>query len=55
VEAPIFETDQGPEYEVDTILRHRVSRGRKLEYLIRWKNYDPSDDTWEPEANLAGA
>jgi chromobox protein 1 len=40
---------------VDTILRHRVSRGKKLEFLIRWKNYDPSDDTWEPEANLAGA
>jgi predicted RNA-binding protein with PUA domain len=26
-----------------------------MEYLIRWKNYDPSDDTWEPEPNLSGA
>jgi hypothetical protein len=49
LEAPVFTTEEGPEYEVASILRHRLSRSKKLEYLIRWKNFDPSDDTWEPE------
>jgi hypothetical protein len=55
VEEPVFDTELGQEFEVGTILKHRLTRGRKLEYLIRWKGYDVSDDTWEPEANLGGA
>jgi hypothetical protein len=54
LEAPVFETEEGPEYEVASILRHRLHRNR-LEFLIRWKNYDSSDDTWEPEENLVNA
>jgi hypothetical protein len=40
---------------VACILKHRLARGKNLEYLIRWKGYDVSDDTWEPEKNLQGA
>jgi hypothetical protein len=55
VEPPVFSTDEGEEYEVATILKHRLTRGKKLEFLIRWKGFDISDDSWEPEANLEGA
>ena len=28
-------------------------KGNKLEYLIKWKNYDdPEDNTWEPADDL---
>ena len=28
-------------------------KGKKIEYLIKWKNYDdPEDNTWEPADHL---
>jgi len=36
------------EYEVEAILNHRHhGRRRQLQYLIRWKGYPSSDNTWE--------
>ena len=41
------------EYEVERILNsHRTSRGRHLEYLVRWKGYSEVDDSWEPRSNI---
>lgn len=39
------------EYEVEKLLNHK---GRKpnREFLVRWKNFPPDDDTWELERNL---
>jgi hypothetical protein len=39
------------EYEVERILDKRRRDGN-TEYLIKWKNYNETDNTWEPTANL---
>ncbi|XP_077502838.1 uncharacterized protein LOC144113569 isoform X1 [Amblyomma americanum] len=44
-------------FEVERILDRRTRRkGRRkiLEYRIRWQNFGPSEDTWEPRENLRG-
>src|SRR5712675_2343060 len=36
------------EYEVEAIVNHRHhGRRRQLQYLIKWKGYPSSDNTWE--------
>lgn len=47
------EEEDDEEYEVQEIIDHRKERGGKMLYRIRWKNYGPDDDTWEPEATLS--
>ncbi|XP_077983540.1 uncharacterized protein LOC144438341 isoform X2 [Glandiceps talaboti] len=37
--------------EVQTILARRKVEG-EYEYLIRWKGFDSSEDSWEPEDHL---
>lgn len=45
----------GPEeWEVDRIMSHRVLKG-KTQYLVRWKGFDPSDDSWESQENVQNA
>ncbi|XP_055524381.1 chromobox protein homolog 3-like [Wyeomyia smithii] len=39
------------EYVVERILAKRTSRG-VTKYLIKWKDCDSSENTWEPEQNL---
>ena len=41
-------------YEADSILDHR-GKGRNTEYLIRWTNYGPEHDSWEPKRNCTEA
>ena len=38
--------DGAVEYEVERIDDSRVQRGR-LQYLVKWKGYPPSENTWE--------
>src|SRR6266852_5190148 len=41
------------EYEVERIVNHRChGRARRLQYLIKWKGYPESDNTWEPAEQL---
>jgi hypothetical protein len=39
-------------YEVESIITHRRYRN-KLQYLIKWYNYDTQDATWEPSESIA--
>jgi hypothetical protein len=41
------------QYKVETIRSYRhYGRQRQLQYLIKWKGYPKSDNTWEPMGNL---
>ncbi|GJP40087.1 hypothetical protein CLOM_g24376 [Closterium sp. NIES-68] len=44
-----------PEYEVESVLAHRRRRNGTVELLIRWKGYDPSEDSWVPETDMGNA
>jgi len=43
--------DEG-HYEVEAILKKRLARG-KLEYLLKWKNWDSKYNSWEPADSLS--
>jgi hypothetical protein len=47
----IDEETQEPRYEVEKIMGFKAING-KPHYLIHWKGYQHSEDTWEPEENL---
>ncbi|GJP35956.1 hypothetical protein CLOM_g1200, partial [Closterium sp. NIES-68] len=51
---PVLVHDE-PEYEVKSVLAHRRRRNGAVELLIRWKGYDPSDDSWVPESAMSNA
>merc|ERR1712223_439924 len=42
----------GAEYEVESVVSKRGTEEGKVEYLVKWKGYDASDNTWEPVENL---
>ncbi|GJP50730.1 hypothetical protein CLOM_g9899, partial [Closterium sp. NIES-68] len=44
-----------PEYEIESVLAHRCRRNGTVELLIRWKGYDPSEDSWVPESDMGNA
>jgi hypothetical protein len=39
------------EYEIEKILQ-RKNVGRGYKYLIKWKNYPDTENTWEPKSNF---
>ena len=45
--------DGEEEFEVEQILdMKQMERGRKTHFLVKWKGYPTSDNSWEPERNI---
>lgn len=45
--------DEEDDFEVEKILEKRLTKKGKIEYLVKWKNFeDPKETSWEPAANL---
>lgn len=40
-------------FEVERILRKRITPKGRVLYLIRWLSYGPEDDVWRAEKQLA--
>ena len=49
---PLPKADEQNEYEIETILAHRKTKGGKMKYLVKWKGYTFEESTWEPEENF---
>ena len=42
-------------YEAEAVLNHKqVGPSRRLHYLVHWRGYPSSEDSWEPAENLQG-
>jgi hypothetical protein len=46
-----METNNDDEYEVEKILDTKLE-GQTIKYLVKWKDYPNSENTWEPERHL---
>ncbi len=49
LENPDHETKQSePSYAVESVVSHRGDNPSNYEYLVKWKHYPSSENTWEP-------
>ena len=46
-----FRINSADYYKVDRLLGHRRRRGQDY-YLVAWKGYAASDNSWEPSTNI---
>lgn len=51
IESSYVDEDGGEHYEVEAIVDHR-GEGSSREYLVKWRGYDSSENTWEPPENF---
>jgi hypothetical protein len=43
------------EYEIETIVSHRRHKNQETMYLIKWKGYLSSENSWITESDLINA
>uniref|UniRef100_A0AAV1U737 Chromo domain-containing protein n=1 Tax=Peronospora matthiolae TaxID=2874970 RepID=A0AAV1U737_9STRA len=48
---PLEGSRGGQSYLIERLLNNRDVNGRRTSYLVRWRGYPPSWDTWEPAFN----
>ena len=51
IESSPSEDDGEDHYEVEAIVSHR-GEGQDRQYLVKWRDYDSSENTWEPASNF---
>jgi hypothetical protein len=44
-----------PKFEVEVMLKSRQLKGRKWEYLVKWKGYHPIEASWVNESDMEHA
>uniref|UniRef100_A0AAV1UX66 Chromo domain-containing protein n=1 Tax=Peronospora matthiolae TaxID=2874970 RepID=A0AAV1UX66_9STRA len=49
---PLEDSRGGQSYLVEQLLNHRDVNGRRTSYLVRWRGYPSSWDSWEPRSQL---
>jgi hypothetical protein len=42
----------GKSFTVEKILRHRLTKSGETEFRVKWKGFDSSHDSWEPQSNF---
>ena len=51
LETTVEAEDEEEEWDVEEILDSRRTEGQ-LEYLIKWLDFGPEDNSWQPATNL---
>uniref|UniRef100_A0AAV1VLL5 Chromo domain-containing protein n=1 Tax=Peronospora matthiolae TaxID=2874970 RepID=A0AAV1VLL5_9STRA len=49
---PLLDSNGGRRFLVEHILNPRNVNGVRTSYLVRWRDYPPAWDSWEPRAHL---
>ncbi|CAG8433691.1 11267_t:CDS:2 [Ambispora gerdemannii] len=45
-------SEEEDEYVVEKIVDHKLLKGGKLQYFLKWKGYPDSENTWEKEEDV---